>query len=137
MKNTVLTVAPLLLVAAGLIQDRQGRFLLSQRKAHGHMGSLWEFPGGKVQIGETPEAALVREMREELDIEVENLTPWTFVSHDYDTFHLLMVLFHCGIFRGTPCPLDVQNIGWFTAEEMQGLDFPPADQPLLKQLPSG
>ena len=137
MKKSVLTSTPLLLVAAGLIQDRGGRFLLSQRKAQGHMGSLWEFPGGKVQSGEIPEAALVREMREELGIEVENLTPWTFVSHDYDTFHLLMVLFHCGSFRGTPHPLDVQNIGWFTAEEMQGLNFPPADQPLLKQLPAG
>lgn len=125
---------PLILVAAGLVGDGKGRYLLTRRRPKGPLGLCWEFPGGKVEAGETPEAALVREMREEVGLEVGELTPWGFVSHAYDSFHLLMVLFRCAVFRGEARPLDVYDAGWYTPAEMVGLDFPPADRPLLAKL---
>ena len=136
MEKTVLTIRspPLLLVAAGLLRDPQERVLLSRRRPGGHHGLRWEFPGGKVEMGETPEAALIREFKEEVGLTVGKLSPWTFVSHDYRAMHLLMVLFHCGSYSGEPRALDVADVGWFTLEEMAKLDFPPADRPLLEQL---
>ena len=133
-EETVLTPPPLLLVSAGLLRDDRGRVLLSQRRPGGHHGLCWEFPGGKVEAGETPEAALIREFREEVGVTVGALTPWTFVSHDYEQVHLLMVLFHCRRHSGTPRPLEVEAVGWFTLEQMRCLEFPPADRPLLDLL---
>ncbi len=125
---------PLLLVAAGLLRDDRGRVLLSRRRPGGHQGLRWEFPGGKVEAGETPEAALIREFKEEVGVTIEALSPWTFVSHDYKSVHLLMMLYHCHRHSGQPRPLDVEDVGWFTLEEMAELEFPPADRPLLELL---
>ncbi|MBF0455241.1 MAG: (deoxy)nucleoside triphosphate pyrophosphohydrolase [Magnetococcales bacterium] len=133
-KTPTLTSLPLLLVAAGLIQDERGRVLLSRRKPGGPLGLLWEFPGGKVEGGESPEQALVREMMEEVGLAVSQLAPWAFVSHAYEDFHLLMVVFRCGHFEGVAKPLDVHDVGWFDLPELSSLSFPPADLPLLDKL---
>jgi 8-oxo-dGTP diphosphatase len=135
-ESTVLTSTSLLLVAAALIRDPQGRVLLTQRKPKSHMALHWEFPGGKIETGESPEMALARELHEEIGILVDpvDMEPWTFVSHAYDHFHLLMPLFHCHRFRGHPHVRDTHNWGWFTLEQLEGLSFPPADAPLFEQL---
>ncbi|OSM02177.1 (deoxy)nucleoside triphosphate pyrophosphohydrolase [Magnetofaba australis] len=125
---------PLLLVSAALIEDAAGRVLLTQRKPRAHLPLCWEFPGGKVEAGETPEAALMREMREEVGIEIADLKPWRFVSHDYATFHLLMPLFSCRIASGEPQALDVHAVAWFERDQLRALDWPPADEPLLEAL---
>ena len=125
---------PLVLVAAGLIQDDRGRVLLSRRGPEDSLALMWEFPGGKVEVGESPEEALIREMNEEVGLLVSDLTPWQFVSHSYEKFHLLMVLFRCGSYEGTAQALDVYDVGWFERDELTTLSFPPADLPLLEKL---
>lgn len=137
-KNPV-TSSPrkLLLVVAALIQDRGGRVLLTQRPQNTHMAGFWEFPGGKVDPGETPEQALIREMAEETGLVVGDLEPWAFVSHAYPDFHLLMPVFRCGFWRGEAVALDVAGVGWFGVEEMHALSFPPADVPLINRLVAG
>ncbi|MBF0154377.1 MAG: (deoxy)nucleoside triphosphate pyrophosphohydrolase [Magnetococcales bacterium] len=127
-------VKPLLLVCAALLRDAGGRVLLTRRRPGTHMGSCWEFPGGKWQPGESPEAALVREIHEEVGLTVVAPEPWTFVSHPYDDFHLLMPVFLCRRWSGEPQPLDVADWGWFRVEEMLNLPFPPADWPLVEKL---
>ncbi|WP_049757636.1 (deoxy)nucleoside triphosphate pyrophosphohydrolase [Magnetococcus marinus] len=124
---------PLLLVSAALIMQ-ENRVLLTQRKRGGHLALHWEFPGGKLHPGESPEQALVREIEEEVGLQIEALTPWAFVSHDYGTFHLLMPLFRVGRFYGTPQALDVHAVAWFELPSLRQLTFPPADLPLLAQL---
>ncbi|MBF0107679.1 MAG: (deoxy)nucleoside triphosphate pyrophosphohydrolase [Magnetococcales bacterium] len=125
---------PLILVVAAWIQDDAGRTLFSQRRPGDSFPLHWEFPGGKVREDETPEEALVRELREELDITVLDPQPWTFVSHPYEQFHLLMTVYRCTRFIGTPKPIEVHRFSWLTQEELIGLPFPPADLPLLERM---
>ena len=124
---------PLVLVAAALLIDAQNRVLLAQRPAGKSMAGLWEFPGGKIDAGELPEFALVRELREELGIETSPgcLLPLTFASHAYPDFHLLMPLFACRIWQGTPQPREGQNLVWASKQEWKNYPMPPADDRVL------
>ncbi len=126
------TGAILLVVAAALV-DRDGRVLIAQRPEGKQLAGLWEFPGGKVGPGETPERALVRELREELGIEVclECLAPFAFASHSYEHFHLLMPLYVCRDWEGDLAPREGQNIAWVRASRLGDYPMPPADLPLI------
>jgi len=121
-----------LVVAAALI-DTQGRVLLAQRPEGKPMAGLWEFPGGKVEAGETPEFALCRELVEELNVQVqmEDLVPVTFASHSYEKFHLLMPVFACYKWRGAPAGMEEQSLKWVDANDLSQYPMPPADIPLL------
>lgn len=121
------------LVAAVALIDAEGRVLLARRPAGKDMAGLWEFPGGKVDFGETPEAALIRELDEELGIETWNscLAPLTFASHGYDSFHLLMPLYACRRWQGTPQPREGQELAWVRASDLARYPMPPADLPLV------
>jgi 8-oxo-dGTP diphosphatase len=123
----------LLLVAAVALIDADGRVLLAQRPAGKSMAGLWEFPGGKVEAGETPERALIRELKEELGIDTWTscLAPLTFASHSYDDFHLLMPLFACRRWSGTPQPQEGQSLAWVRARDLRDYPMPPADIPLI------
>jgi 8-oxo-dGTP diphosphatase len=123
----------LLLVTAVALIDVDGRVLLAQRPAGKSLAGLWEFPGGKVEAGETPEAALIRELHEELGIETKEscLAPLTFASHSYDDFHLLMPLFACRRWQGIPTPREGQNLAWVRARDLRDYPMPPADIPLI------
>jgi 8-oxo-dGTP diphosphatase len=125
-------------VAAAVIADGAGRILLARRPAHLHQGGLWEFPGGKVEQGESPEHALIRELAEELgiDIAVADLAPLTFASHGYPDFHLLMPLFLCTRWRGEPVPHEGQELLWVKPTELAAYAMPPADEPLKAVLPT-
>ena len=127
---------PLVLVAAAALVDADGRVLLARRPPGAVMAGLWEFPGGKVNAGETPEAALVRELAEELAIDVTEscLAPLTFASHAYEDFHLLMPLYVCRVWKGLPTPREGQALKWLRPLDMPGLDMPPADVPLVAML---
>ena len=126
----------LLLVSAVALVDPDGRVLLAQRPAGKAMAGLWEFPGGKVDPGETPEAALVRELREELGIDTWEscLAPLTFASHAYEGFHLLMPLFACRKWAGQPVPREGQVLKWVRPAEMRDYPMPAADVPLVAVL---
>ncbi|MCT4372288.1 8-oxo-dGTP diphosphatase MutT [Yangia mangrovi] len=123
----------IVLVSAVALIDVEGRVLLAQRPEGKSMAGLWEFPGGKVEPGETPEAALVRELHEELGIETWNscLAPLTFASHAYDDFHLLMPLFACRRWHGVPQAREGQVLKWARARELTDYPMPPADVPLI------
>ncbi len=123
----------LLLVTAVALIDVDGRILLAQRPMGKSLAGLWEFPGGKVEQGETPEAALIRELHEELDIETKEscLAPLTFASHSYPDFHLLMPLFACRRWQGIPTPREGQNLAWVRAKDLRDYPMPPADIPLI------
>lgn len=127
---------PVVLVAAVALIDDEGRVLVAQRPEGKHLAGLWEFPGGKVATGETPEAALVRELKEELDIDVAEtcLSPLTFASHPYENFHLLMPVFGCRVWSGVPRPLEGQAIRWVRPSRLGELAMPPADVPLVALL---
>ena len=133
--GSALPSAPLLVTAVALV-DRDGRVLLGQRPAHKSMGGLWEFPGGKVEPGETPEAALVRELREELalDVHASCLAPINFASHRYDDFHLLLLLYVCRTWAGTPQALEHAGLRWVRPMDMRDIPMPPADAPLVASL---
>jgi 8-oxo-dGTP diphosphatase len=120
-------------VAAALVAE-DGRVLLAQRPAGKSLAGLWEFPGGKLEPGETPEAALARELDEELGIRVGPLIPFTFVSHAMDDFHLVMLLYWCRAWAGEPTGRDGQALRWERAEAMAQLPMPPADGPLVAAL---
>lgn len=124
---------PLLLVAAVALIDADGRVLLAQRPEGKSMAGLWEFPGGKVEPGETPEAALIRELHEELglDTQASCLAPLTFASHAYEGFHLLMPLFACRRWTGTPQAREGQTLAWVRPRDMRAYPMPPADLPLV------
>lgn len=123
----------LLLVAACALIDADGRILLARRPEGKQLAGLWEFPGGKVEIGETPEECLVRELREELGIEtkIACLAPLTFASHSYDDFHLLMPLYVCRRFSGIPQPKEAQTLKWVKPLQLRDYPMPPADAPLI------
>ncbi len=122
----------LLVVAVALI-DTEGRVLLAQRPPGKSLAGLWEFPGGKVEQGETPETALIRELHEELGIETKSscLAPLTFASHSYEDFHLLMPLFACRRWQGIPSPREGQALAWVRARDLRDYPMPPADIPLI------
>ena len=125
----------LLVVAAALI-DWEGRILLTQRPPGKTLAGLWEFPGGKIDPGETPEAALVRELHEELGIGVgiPALMPLTFASHEYETFHILMPLFICREWAGTATGREGQALAWVHPPRLGDYQMPPADRPLVATL---
>ncbi len=125
----------LLVVAAALI-DADGRVLLARRPPGKAMAGLWEFPGGKVGPGETPEAALIRELKEELGLDLAHacLAPLTFASHRYADFHLLMPLFAARSWKGTPVPREGQELAWVRPLKMSDYPMPPADVPLVAML---
>ncbi len=124
------------LVSAVALIDRDGRVLLAQRPQGKSMAGLWEFPGGKVEPGETPEAALIRELHEELGIDTWQscLAPLTFASHSYDDFHLLMPVFACRKWNGVAHPREGQALKWVYAADLRNYDMPPADKPLIPVL---
>lgn len=120
-------------VAAALV-DGEGRVLLAQRPDGKSLAGLWEFPGGKLEPGESPEAALARELDEELGIAQPQLEPFTFVSFAYPDFHLVMLLYWCRAWAGVPVGRDGQALRWETPAAMAGLPMPPADLPLVAAL---
>lgn len=126
------TIPTIAVVAAALV-DGEGRVLLQQRPAGRAMAGLWEFPGGKVEPGERPEAALIRELHEELGIGTDAacLAPATFASADLDGRHLLLLLYICRKWRGQPAPLHASGLQWVRPHQMFGLPMPPADRPLI------
>ncbi|HQU68326.1 MAG TPA: 8-oxo-dGTP diphosphatase MutT [Albidovulum sp.] len=124
------------LVSAVALVDVDGRVLLARRPEGKSLAGLWEFPGGKVEPGETPEAALIRELHEELGIDTWKscLAPLTFASHSYDDFHLLMPLFACRRWQGTPVAKEGQTLAWVRARDLAQYPMPPADVPLIPVL---
>lgn len=123
------------MVAAALV-DSDGRVLISQRPAEKMLGGLWEFPGGKIEAGERPEQALIRELDEELGITVREacLAPLTFASHAYPDMHLLMPLFICRRWEGTPASREGQLLKWVRPRALRDFPMPPADEPLIPAL---
>ncbi len=128
--------SPIILVVACALVDTDRRILMAQRPAGKSMAGLWEYPGGKVEHGETPEEALIRELKEELSINVSAscLAPLSFASHRYEAFHLLMPLYVCRKWEGFVAPAEGQKIGWFSLTELAQLDMPPADVPLTAMI---
>ena len=136
---TMPTLAPnrsMVLVAAAALIDAQNNVLLAQRPQGKSMAGLWEFPGGKVEAGEIPEAALVRELREELGIEtsVGCFWPLTFASYPYPDFHLLMPVYGCRVWAGTPRPCEGQGLVWVPKAEWKNYETPPADVSIMQIL---
>ena len=126
----------LLLVAACALIDADKRVLIAQRPEGKPMAGLWEFPGGKVEPGETPEDTIIRELREELSVSVTKpcLAPLTFASHDYGEFHILLPLFVCRRWEGPPQPQEAQQIKWVRANRLRDFAMPAADEPLISHL---
>jgi 8-oxo-dGTP diphosphatase len=131
-----LNPAPTVLVAAVALIDADGRVLIARRPEGKSMAGLWEFPGGKVDAGETPEAALIRELKEELGIDTvaSCLAPFTFASHRYEDFHLLMPLYLCRKWQGEVRALEHAALKWVRAERLSDYEMPPADKPLVAML---
>ncbi|AKI03267.1 mutator mutT protein [Hoeflea sp. IMCC20628] len=131
-----MTPRKILLVAACALVDADGRVLLTQRPEGKKLAGLWEFPGGKVEPGETPETALIRELIEEVGVTTKEacLAPLTFASHSYDDFHLLMPLFVCRRYEGTARGLEGQALKWVRPRDMRDYPMPPADEPLIPYL---
>jgi 8-oxo-dGTP diphosphatase len=134
-----ITGADMLLVAACALVDADGRVLVAERPAGKSMAGLWEFPGGKIEPGETPEAALIRELKEELSIDVTAacLAPLSFASHAYEDFHLLMPLYVCRKWDGQMAPREGQKTQWLRPRDLFDLPMPPADKPLIAALRDG
>jgi 8-oxo-dGTP diphosphatase len=127
---------PIVLVAAVALIDADGRVLLAERPPGKHLAGLWEFPGGKVQPGETPEAALIRELAEEIGVDVEAscLAPFTFASYGYPGFHLLMPLYVCRKWSGIVTAREAQRLKWVRPARLADYPMPPADKPLVAML---
>lgn len=123
------------LVSAVALVNEEGDLLLAQRPEGKNLAGLWEFPGGKVEMGESPEKALVRELKEELGIEVkeQDFTPFTFASHTYDDFHLLMPVYLCQSWKGEPKGCEGQAIAWVSTEDLAKYPTPPADVGLMDE----
>ncbi|NCF79255.1 MAG: 8-oxo-dGTP diphosphatase MutT [Alphaproteobacteria bacterium] len=131
-----ITAANITLVVACALVDSDGRILVAARPSGKSMAGLWEFPGGKVEAGETPEAALIRELKEELSIDVTAacLAPLSFASHAYHEFHLLMPLYVCRKWDGQIAPREGQETQWLRPRDLFDLPMPPADKPLIAAL---
>ncbi len=127
---------PLTLVVSAALVDADGRVLISRRPPWLPMPGLWEFPGGKIEPGETPEQALIRELKEELSIDVSTacLAPFAFASHSYDHFHLLMPLYVCRVWVGTVVPKEGQELSWSVSKDLGNYRMLPADEPLVAML---
>lgn len=125
-----------ILVSACALVDQDNRVLIAQRPEGKPMAGLWEFPGGKVEAGETPEATLIRELKEELGLVTWEscLAPLSFASHTYEDFHLLMPLYICRKWEGTPQSLEGQELKWVRANKLREYPMPPADAPLIPAL---
>ena len=123
-------------VVACALVDVDGRILLAKRPKGKSMADLWEFPGGKIEAGETPEAAIIRELEEELAIDTKStcLAPLSFVSHEYDDFHLVMLLYVCRRWWGTPKAIEASELAWVRAPRLRDYDMPEADKPLMAAL---
>jgi len=134
--SSLLIPKPVVLVVAVALVDNDGRVLLTQRPPGKKLAGMWEFPGGKVEANETPEAALLRELHEELglDISAACLAPFAFASHSYDDFHLLMPLYVCRRWAGQPQGREGQALKWVRPVKMTELPMPPADVPLVAML---
>jgi 8-oxo-dGTP diphosphatase len=130
------TAKPLLLVAAAALVDIDGRVLICKRPAGKPLAGLWEFPGGKVEEGETPEDCLIRELKEELGISVAHacLAPFVFASHSYDSFHLLMPLYLCRRWEGIIEARVHEAVAWAPPARLTDYEMPPADAPLVAWL---
>ena len=126
----------ILLVAACALIDADKRVLIAKRLEGRPMAGLWEFPGGKVEEGETPEDTVIRELFEELSVRITKpcLAPLSFASHDYLEFHILLALFVCRRWEGTPVPREAQEIKWVRANRLRDFPMPPADAPLISHL---
>src|SRR3990170_3182596 len=127
---------PIVIVAACVLLNRDGALLIAQRPLGRPLAGLWEFPGGKVEADEEPEEALIRELAEELGIEIakSDLAPLTFASHAYPDFHLLMPLYLCRRWQGSAVGQEGQELAWVKPEALGGYDMPPADEPLKRVL---
>ena len=127
---------PILLVVACALVDADRRVLIAQRPEGKAMAGLWEFPGGKIEPGETPEAALIRELEEELGVSTQSacLAPVSFASHSYENFHLLMPLYVCRKWQGTPEPKEHIALKWVRPRALHDYAMPPADAPLIAAL---
>ncbi len=127
---------PILLVVACALVDTDRRVLIAKRPEGKSMAGLWEFPGGKVEPDETPEAALIRELREELAVETKQacLAPLSFASHSYENIHLLMPLYVCRKWQGTPQALEHADLKWVRPQALRDYPMPPADEPLIAAL---
>ncbi|MEE2654522.1 MAG: (deoxy)nucleoside triphosphate pyrophosphohydrolase [Pseudomonadota bacterium] len=127
---------PIVTVVAVALVDVDGRILISQRPRGKPMAGLWEFPGGKMEIDESPEKALIREIKEELNIDVSDkcLAPFTFASHKYERFHLLMPLYVCRVWEGNVKPMEKQALKWVRPKNLPKYPMPPADRPLVAML---
>jgi 8-oxo-dGTP diphosphatase len=136
MAATGADAVPVVLVVAVALVDADGRVLLAQRPEGKTMAGLWEFPGGKIDGNETPETALIRELKEELGIDVTEscLAPLTFASHRYERFHLLMPLYVCRRWQGTVTPREGQTLSWVRPPRLTDYPMPPADKPLVAVL---
>jgi 8-oxo-dGTP diphosphatase len=126
----------IVLVVAVVLVDPDGRVLIAKRPEGKAMAGLWEFPGGKVDPGETPEAALIRELKEELGVDTAEscLAPLTFASHAYDDFHLLMPLYVCRRWKGIVTPQEGQEVTWVRPMRLSDYPMPPADKPLIAMI---
>ena len=126
-------MSKIMIVVACALIDADNRVLLAQRPEGKSMAGLWEFPGGKIETGETPEESLIRELEEELGIvtQVDCLAPLTFASHSYEEFHLMMPLFICRKWQGIPRPREGQVLKWVRATDLREYAMPPADIPLI------
>ena len=133
---SLLTDKPIILVAAAALIDADGRVLIAQRPEGKQLAGLWEFPGGKVEPGETPEQCLIRELKEELGIDVNEacLAPFVFTTHAYDSFHLLMPLWLCRRWSGVVQALEHQAVAWVKPVRLSDYPMPPADEPLVAWL---
>ena len=131
-----MTAKPILLVVACALVDADRRVLIAQRPEGKSMAGLWEFPGGKVEPGETPEAALIRELDEELGIETREacLAPLSFASHAYESIHLLMPFYVCRKWQGTPVSREHTALKWVRPQALRDYPMPPADEPLIAAL---
>ena len=127
---------PLVYVSAVALVDSDGRVLLAQRPEGKALAGMWEFPGGKIEVGETPEHALVRELKEELNIDTSAscLAPLTFASHRYEKFHLFMALYVCRVWKGELTAQEGQELAWVYPNDFKNYDMPPADIPLIPHL---
>lgn len=127
---------PIVLVAACALVDTDNRILIAQRPEGKSLAGMWEFPGGKVEDGETPEAALIRELYEELGIETKEtcLAPLTFASYSYEKFHLLMPLYICRRYWGVPQSKEGQALKWVRSRNLRDYEMPPADEPIIPHL---